>query len=210
MKYGVVATGRCPQVVWNGGHQGQVLCWSCGQFGPLLSVPWPKPFLRSKGEASAHVKGALPHLWKGFTAALLAGMASGLLSTLSPSPPAPILSPQLTERVRAALARCLSPPIRAASHLEEEPWSQSRGGLGENATTILTLRGGGFEEIKALTQTPPLYLLGTDLRPKEGCASPLEGGVELLGQGCESFVSFFLFSRCKWLVAKEGVRRVLE
>lgn len=205
------ATGRCPQVVWNGGHQGQgqVLCWSCGQFGPLLSVPWPKPFLRSKGEASAQVKGALHHLWKGLTAALLVGMALGLLSTLSPSPPAPILSPQLTERVRAALARCLSPPIRAASHLEEEPWSQSRGGLGDNATTILMSRGGGSEEIKALTQTPPLYLLGTDLRPKEGCASPLEGGWSCWDRDVKVLFPF-LFSRCEWLVGKEGVRRVLK
>lgn len=71
--------------------------------------------------------------------------------------------------------------------------TKAEGSLWDNATIILIFKGGGFEETKALTQTSPLYLPGTDLRPKGvgDRACLLEGAVGLMGQRCDSFVSFF-------------------
>lgn len=164
-----------PWVVWDGGHpgRGRARYWSLASSGLCSWCHSPGSFSAVKGGKCSSGWGLPP--WrtasmprKSLAATRLGtGLVLGLHSALPPSPPAPTLPSQLTEGVRATLAGCLSSPVTAASHLEEEPWSQNRVGLGDNATTILVFRGDGFE-MKAVTQTPPLYLPGRDLRPKQG------------------------------------------
>ena len=91
--------------------------------------------------------------------------------------PVPILSLQLTEGVRATLARRLSPPITTAPTWKE-PLEPSRGELEGQCHSILTFRGGRFE-IKALVQAPPLSLQQVNDAKREGTRTPLEGGMEL-------------------------------
>lgn len=123
---------------------------------------------------------------------------------------------QLTERVRAALARCLSPPITAAASpppiWKRRLRSRSRGGREGPCHHSSTCRRSGFEEIQALAQTPPLYLLGRSMgtrKPPPPSPHPQEGMV-LLGQGCD-FYCFLFLVRQKRMVSEqrgnqEGVR----
>lgn len=187
-------------VLWTGGHQGQ------GRVPRWLR--WPSQAVAVSAMAQAAGMGLCvsrrASLHRFCRVLWLWGSALPALS-LSLSLLVPNLSPQLTEGIWAALARCLSspvttttpPPIRKRFTDHTGPsgrgvCTKAEGALRDNATLILIFRGGGFEETKALTQTPPLGLPGTDLRPQGvgDRACPLEGGMGVTGQRGDRFVSF--------------------